>query len=540
MAESANPNNYGSAFQELAQKVPNQFANELEFESLDSMLDHEIVFLLLCNSSQFGVSVYQFLHKTEKLDVYIKIRCEMILTLKAIRLDYQQPVLLYKSEEFHRMRKALRKLPEQSTEAHTLLWYYTFLSKEANLATKLRMSKLADVPNIDAYSRGAGKRLTSFNQEELAVASKRSQECEYWTQLNKLVTELDKHKSNVLLMFLLLSNSGHTIFADANVNAPCVTMVCLLTVEEQDYIVTTLALPSSYDDDEQFDSDTMSEIVKLSPSRFRSDPSFGFKNYSSPANLQILDWIDANDNEVVSLLESQEGKSTNTDGQTREHDPDIFVSDSDESQLSNDDDTSDHEADQTTITIPASPELQTKTIKPISHSTPAPEPPGKSKTPFLTPEQQFLQQKKLQREKARDNEQRAQNENKSTTHTSIPEDVATTNERHSNDNESNTTFIISGDACSTILRQLTVRFESSITSGSIRWKHLVDHCDHHDRFDVQMTIAKQIVSSELIPTDVHLALCPSIESIRYMVTVTNDKRFVIFNRIHHPNWIDWS
>lgn len=540
MAESANPNNYGCAFQELAQKVPNQFANELEFESLDSMLDHEIVFLLLCNSSQFGVSVYQFLHKTEQLDVYIKIRCEMILTLKAIRLDYQQPVLSYKSEEFHRMRKALRKLPEQSTEAHTLLWYFNFLSKESDLATKLRMSKLADVPNIDAYSRGAGKRLTSFNQEELAVASKRSQECEYWTQLNKLVNEIDKHKSNVLLIFLLLSNSGHTIFADANVNAPCVTMVCLLTVEEQDYIAKTLALPSSYDDDEQFHPDTMSEIVKLSPSRFRSDPSFGFKNYSSPANLQILDWIDTNDQDVVNLLEHQEVKSTNSEGQTREHDPDIFVSDSDESQPSLSDAESEPEADQTTITVPASPELCVKKISPMSHSTPAPEPTGKPKGTFLTPEQEFLQQKKLEREKTRANEQRAQESTEPNRRTSNPEDVATTKERYTHNDDQNLTFIISGDACSTILRQLIARFESSIPSGRIRWKHLVDHCDHHTRFSVQTTIAKQIVSTELLPSDVVLSLCPSIDSIRYMVTVTKDKRIVLFNRIYHPNWNDWS
>jgi len=248
MAESANPNNYGSALQELAQNVPNQFDGELKFEELENMLDHEIVFLLLCNSSQFGVSVYQFLHKTDKLDVYIKIRCEMILTLKAIRLDYKQPVLTYKAESFHRMRKALRKLPDKSSEAHTLLWYYDFLPKESLLSTRFRMSKLADVPNIDAYSRSTGKRLTSFNQEELAVAPRRSLECDYWTQLNKLVSELSKYKHNVLLMFLLLSNSGHTIFADANINAPCITMTCLFTTEEQDYIAKALALPVSYDE----------------------------------------------------------------------------------------------------------------------------------------------------------------------------------------------------------------------------------------------------------------------------------------------------
>jgi hypothetical protein len=540
MAESANPNNYGSAFQELAQMVPNQFDGELKFEELDSMLDHEIVFLLLCNSSQFGVSVYQFLHKTEKLDVYIKIRCEMILTLKAIRLDYKHPVLSYKADEFHRMRKALRKLPEQSSEAHTLLWYYDFLSKESQLATKFRMSKLADVPNIDAYSRGAGKRLTSFNQEELAVASRRSQECEYWTQFNKLVTELTKYKSNVLLMFLLLSNSGHTIFADANVNASCVTMVCLLTVEEQDYIVQTLALPVSYDDDKQFNSDTMSEIRKLSPSRFRSDPSFGYKNYTSPANLQILDWIDTDDSDVVNLINSEEITSPSLEGQTREHDPDALVSDSDESLSSRSDDNSDHEADQTTITIPASPETKTKTFKPIGRPTPAPEPTGPPPRTFLTPEQQFLEKQRLQREKAKAEKQLNAKASTSQADTSNPEDVATTSDRLIHNDKSNIDFIISGDACSTILRQIIVRFESFINSGSTRWKQLIDHSSHNERFSVQTTIAKQIVSTELLPTDVLLALCPSINSVRYMITVTKDKRIVLFNRVHHHKWNDWS
>jgi hypothetical protein len=540
MAESAKLNNFCSAFQELAFQVPNQFDDSFESEDLDNLLDHEIVFLLLCNSSQFGAPVFNSLLTTGQLKTYLDIRSNVVKTMKAIRIDYLNPVLEYKIGEFNLLRKALQTLPVNSTEANTLHWYFELLIKEGLQATAFRQTKLSESPDIECYTRSTGKRLMSFKPEELSVAPRKSQECTYWTQLNKFINVLHDYKSNDLLLYLFLSNSGHTIFADGKMELPVITMVCLLTTNEQAYITSALGFPSDYQFEANLSDSTLNEIQKRSPSRFCSAPSYGDKHYTSIPDLNPLDWIDTSENVIKTLLKSHYPNIDSPEGQPRERETDNLTDDSTTTDLKSAESQSEDETVVSTTTVSKSPDRQRKLsiVRPSPHS--ASEPSGNPKLSFLTPEEQFLIKKKQQRDQAKQQTKPTDGKSASPASNPHPEDVATTTERLQTDKHRKLTFIISGDACSTILRQLTARFGNSITCGSIRWKQLVRDSNHHKRFNVQTTIAKQIVRAELLPNDVLLSLCPSIDSIRYMVTVTKDKRIVLFNRVHHYSWNDWS
>lgn len=537
MAKSANPNTYGPAFSELQNQVPDQFAEQLEFEDKDNLWDHEVVFLLLCNSSTFGVPVFTFLRDADHLDEYLLTRQQTVDTLKAIRLDYEQPLLEYKADEFHRLRKSLHKLQNPATETQTLLWFFNFLTTEAHLATKLRQETLNQCQNVDDYLKLSGKRLKSFEAEELSVAPRRSAECQYWTQLNKLVKEITTKDSNPTLNYLLLSNSGNTIFADANVNLPCTTMVCLLTTDEQSYIKSELNLAPSFDLQSLISKETLNEIEKLSTSRFKLDPSLGSKNYTAPENLQILDWIDADHDEVTKLIKSHQPTILHQDGQTREHDADIFVSETDsdsESVLS------DNQTMVSNTTVSQTPEK----IKKIKPDPPVralmPEPTDAAKHGIVSREQQFLFQKKQAREAAQKKAISEKAKDETQPANAKPEDTVTTSQMLDEEAKRKLTFTISNDACGDILKQITARFHTYTTSDTSSWNRLMERSSHHVRFNVQTSIAKQIVRPELQANDVHLALCPSTDSIRYLVTVDIPKHLVLFNRIYDPHWIRWS
>jgi hypothetical protein len=537
MAESANSNTLDSALSELKSEIPDQLAGSQEFEETDTLTGRDIVFSLLCNSSQYGAPLFQFLEQYGQLHSYRNAREQITSKLLCLATDILRPPLTYKAQELHRIRKSLRKLQRDADDTNSVSRFFEILQCESTESTKFREELLSQDPDAEHYRNGEILRLYSVTELMKKTHPPGSIQQVYQTELTKFTKALELHKDNNILMFLFLDDSPHAIAADAQVKTPYITMTTILTEDEQYYVQTQLGLKASTDFKSLISDDNFKLIQRMSLSRFKPDASFGTKNYAIPNRLIELDWIhtEVSDELLASLTTIPQIRSDTSQPEARfptVHD-DVIVQKIGESSVS-------HTRPKVTlISPPPTPPRRDSMTKRTASNPRQPEPFEAGRLGIRGREQQFLFQQQQLRLSSTQKQTTSQEPD-----TNIPMMEATSSDEIDMTNAPADTslfdFEISGDSCSQLLAAMIPRIATHLQRRGATVSYLATLPSHRKRFGKSASHATQMVREELRPTDRLVTLCDSTSSLRYIVTVDKLEKRVYLNRVLHHRWNRWS